>query len=168
MEQSVSGNNPVERVWQVVAKVGVCMMATRFNGGVRARPLEARPDPEENSIYFLTDVRGLKDDEIAVHPEVCLVFVDPEEKVYLSIAGAARCYSDPAKVRELWNDEQLAWWPAGPTDENVRIVRVKPEFAEYWDGPASGETARYEFALARSTGLKPNLGEERKVRVSMS
>jgi general stress protein 26 len=168
MEQSVGRNNPVERVWQVIEKVGVCMTTTRFNGGIRARPLEARPDPEENSIYFLIDERGTKDDEVAVHPEVCLVFIDPEEKVYLSVSGAARCYRDTEKTKELWNDEQLAWWPAGPTDANIRVMRVKPEFAEYWDGPASRETARYEFALARSTGTKPDLGEERKVKVSMS
>lgn len=167
MEQSVGTTNPIERVWQVIDKVGICMFASRFDQGIRARPLEARPDPAEKLIYFLVDLWGLKDDEVAVHPEVCLIFIDPEDKVYLSIAGSARCYRDAAKARELWNDEQFAWWPAGPSDENVRVMRVKPDFAEYWDGPASRETVKYEFAVARSTGRKPNLGEEQKIKVEM-
>ena len=36
------------------------------------------------------------------------------------------------------------------------------------DGPASKAVARHEFAKARATGGKPNLGEKRKVRVDMS
>jgi hypothetical protein len=59
------------------------------------------------------------------------------------------------------------WWPLGPTDPNVRVLRVTPATAELWDGPASKAVAAYEFAKARLTGAKPNLGENRKVTVKM-
>ena len=62
--------NTINRIWRIIEKVGICMMTTRFEGGLRARPLEARPDRDENIIWFLTDRRGLKDDEIQAHPEV--------------------------------------------------------------------------------------------------
>ena len=42
-----------------------------------------------------------------------------------------------------------------------------PERAEMWDGPASSEVAAFEFAKARLTGTKPNLGEKRKVTVEI-
>lgn len=167
MEQKARMKNPIDRVWQVVEKAGICMFVSCSDDTVRARPLEARPNREENAIYFLIDARGTKDDEIAVHPEICLVFIDPEEKVYLSISGAAQCRRDTTKAKELWNREQFAWWPAGPSDDNVRVMRVKPEFAEFWDGPASRETVKYEFAVALSTGKQPNLGENRKIKVAM-
>ena len=32
------------RVWDIIERVGVCMFTTRFAEGLRARPLEARPD----------------------------------------------------------------------------------------------------------------------------
>src|ERR1044071_1990335 len=75
----------IERVWEVIEKAGICMMVTRFAGGLRARPLEARPDRDAEVIWFLTDVRGLKDDEVEVDRNVCLTFVYLKEKVYLSI-----------------------------------------------------------------------------------
>jgi general stress protein 26 len=78
-----------ERVWEIVEKTGICMMTTRFDRGLRARPLEARPDRDAGVIWFLTDVRGLKDDEVEANPEVCLTFVYSKEKVYLSITGEA-------------------------------------------------------------------------------
>ncbi len=36
-----------------------------------------------------------------------------------------------------------------------------------WDGPASSAVAAFEFAKARLTGVKPNLGENRKVSVEL-
>ena len=63
------------------------------------------------------------------------------------------------------NSEQQVWWPGGPSDPNVRVIRFEPKLAEYWDGPASSAVAAFEFAHARATGEKPNLGENRKVTV---
>jgi hypothetical protein len=39
---SEQGNG--DRVWDRIEKVGVCMLTTRAAGGLRARPIEARPD----------------------------------------------------------------------------------------------------------------------------
>jgi general stress protein 26 len=159
--------HPQTRVWDVVENVGICMLATRFRGGLRARPLEARPDRDRGVIHFLIDVRGAKDDEIAAAPEVCLIFVDPKEKVYLSLSGHAEVVRDIKQIASLWNANQQVWWPGGPRDPNVRLLRVEPELAEFWDGPASPAVVTHEFAKARATGRKPNLGEKRKVRVTM-
>jgi general stress protein 26 len=157
----------INRVWHIIEKVGICMMTTRFEGGLRARLLEARPDRDENVIWFLTDRRGLKDDEVQAHPDVCLTFVYAKEKVYLSVTGRAFVNSDSCRAKELWNKEQQAWWPGGSDDPNVLVMRVELDQAEMWDGPASSAVAAFEFAKARLTGRKPNLGENRKVTVRM-
>jgi len=157
----------LDRVWEVIDKAGICMMVTRFAGGLRARPLEARPDRDTETIWFLTDVRGLKDDEVEANPESCLTFVYPKEKVYLSITGKASVSRDPERAKVLWNEEQLVWWPGGPEDPNLLVMKVEPERAEMWDGPASSAVAAFEFAKARLTGAKPNLGEKRKVTVEI-
>jgi len=163
----MTSGNDIERVWQIVDKAVICMMTTRFDGGLRARPLEARPDKDHDAIWFLTDVRGLKDDEVEANPEVCLTFVYPKEKVYLSITGEAFVSRDPERAKALWNQEQQAWWPGGPNDPNVRVMRVDLTRAEMWDGPASSAVAAFEFAKGRLTGTKPKLGENRKVTVEL-
>jgi general stress protein 26 len=154
------------RVWDIIETVGVCMMTTRFKDGLRARPLEARPDRDAALIWFVTDVRGAKDDEIAAHPEACLVFIDHKQKAYLSLTGSAEVRDDHAKAAEIWKTTDDAWW-CGPDDPNVRVLRFEPAKAELWDGPASAAVAAFEFAKARATGEKPNLGENRKVIVDM-
>jgi general stress protein 26 len=96
---------------------------------------------------------------------VCLTFVYPKEKVYLSITGNASVSRDSEQAKALWNEKQLVWWPGGLNDPNLRVMRVELGRAEMWDGPASSAVAAFEFAKARLTGTKPNLGEKRKVSV---
>jgi len=74
---------------------------------------------------------------------------------------------DHAKAAEIWKRTDNMWW-SGPDDPNVRVLRVQPLTAELWDGPASAAVAAFEFAKARITGAKPNLGENRKVTVRMA
>jgi general stress protein 26 len=160
------GERKLDRVWDIIETVGVCMMVTRFADGLRARPLEARPERDANTIWFVTDVRGAKDDEIREHADVCLVFIDHKAKAYLSLTGRAAGARDHAKAAAIWKSTDDAWW-SGPDDPNVRVLRFAPERAELWDGPASGKVAAFEFAKARATGEKPNLGENRKATVEM-
>jgi general stress protein 26 len=156
------------RVWDILERSGVGMLATRFGGGMRARPLEARPDRETGVIYFVIDVRGLKDDEIKACPGVCFIVVDAPEKAYLSITGRAHVVRAPMLAAKIWKRADDVWWPDGPQDEHVRVLCIEPDIAELWDGPASAAAARHEFARARATGEKPNLGENRKVIVRMT
>jgi general stress protein 26 len=155
-----------DRVWGVMRKAGVCMMTTHFPDGLRARPMEPRPDEDEHAIFFLTDKRGLKDDEVKANPEVCLTFIYAKEKVYLSVTGEASITRDEERARALWNENQALWWK-GPDDPNLLVLRVEPHRAEIWDGPASSAVAAFEFAKARLTGKKPNIGEKRKATVEM-
>jgi len=73
---------------------------------------------------------------------------------------------DPVKARAIWKRTDDVWW-TGPDDPSVRVLRIEPRTGELWDGPASSAAAAFEFAKARLTGEKPNLGENRKVTVDM-
>ena len=94
------------------------------------------------------------------------MFIDEREKAYLSITARAQVLRDHAKAATIWKSTDNVWW-RGPDDPNVCVLRVTPITAELWDGPASKAVAAFEFAKARLTGAKPNLGENRKVTVNL-
>jgi general stress protein 26 len=156
----------IDRVWEIIEKVGIAMLTTAFDGGLRARPLEARPERDAGVIWFVTDIRSGKEHEIEAEHDVGLVFLDAKDKAYLSITARAEVRRDHAKAAEIWKRTDNAWWN-GPDDPNVCLLRVRPVTAELWDGPASAAVAAFEFAKARITGERPNLGENRKVTVKM-
>ncbi len=163
----MTGEKHLARVWEITEKVGISMLTTRFSDGLRARPMDARPDRDRGVIWFLTDVRGHKDEEIDKAHDVGLVFIDQDSRAYLSITGRAFLIRDNARAQEIWKKTDDVWWPEGPADPNVRVLRVDPAIAELWDGPASSAAAVFEFTRARVTGEKPNLGENRKTTTSM-
>jgi general stress protein 26 len=156
----------LDRVWDIIERQGVCMLTTRFDGGLRARPLQPRPDRGEGLIWFVTDLRSAKEHEIEAEHDVCMIFIDPDEKAYLSITGRAEVRRDAGKAAAIWKSTDNMWW-SGPNDPTVRVLRVTPLTAELWDGPASEAIIAYEFVKARLTGAKPNLGENRKVTVNL-
>jgi general stress protein 26 len=154
------------RVWQVIERVGVCMLTTHFAGGFRGRPVEPRLDRAAGLIWVVTDLRSEKEHEIETEHDVGLTCVDTTVNAYLSITARADGRRDHAKAAEVWRNADNLWWQ-GPDDPNVCVLRVCPLTAELWDGPAGKAVAIYEFAKARLTGEKPNLGENRKVTVKM-
>ncbi len=162
----MAADDHLSRVWDIIERVGVCMLTTRFAGGLRARPLEARPDRAAGLIWFVTDLHSGKEHEIEAAHDVGLVFTDEKVKAYLSITARAEVRRDHGKAAAIWKSTDSVWWN-GPDDPNVCVLRVEPLTAELWDGPSSKAVAAFEFVKARLTGSEPNLGENRKLTVDM-
>ncbi len=156
----------LDRVWEIIERVGVCMLTTHFDKGLRARPVETRPEREAGLLWVVTDRRSAKEHEIEAEHDVGLTFVDAGAKAYLSITARAAVQVIPAKAAEIWKTTDTLWW-SGPDDANVCLLRIEPQTAELWDGPAFKVVAVYEFVKSRLTGAKPHLGENRKSTVSM-
>jgi general stress protein 26 len=163
----MADQNDNARVWDILEKNSTGMLVTRFSSGQRARPLDARPDRDAGAIYFLTDVRGHKDDEIAADPNVCFIVTIQSDNVYLSITGRASVTRDTARARKIWKSGDDLWWKGGPEDPNGRVLTIEPIMAELWDGPSNSLVAAFEFAKAKITGEKPFIGENRKKTVAM-
>lgn len=155
----VSSPKEVEKVWKLIGKIKTCMLVGLEGHRLYARPMTAYADEHAHAIYFLTDVRGVKDDVIRDHPEVCLTFVEGTH--YLSVSGDGSVTNDREKIRELWNVFAQAWFE-GPEDPNIRLLRVVPQDAQYWETPGKMATA-VSMAIAAATGTHPETGKERKV-----
>jgi general stress protein 26 len=118
------------------------MLTTQFVGGLRARPLEARPDRNGGSIFFVTDIHSSKEDDINTAPDVGLFFIDSSSKAYLSITGRASVMRDVDKAKAVWRKTDGVWWPSGPSDPDVCLLRIEPLTAEL-----TSERCRHGFRV---------------------
>ena len=151
----------VERAWELMKKIGFAMLVTRDGDKLRARPMSAYLERESNTIYFLTDARRHKDEEIARNPGINLSFADASAQKYVSLTGNAVVSNDRAKIKELFSTTAKAWWESAD-DPNIRVLKVTPDDAEYWDLP--GTIVSYvKMAAAAVTGTRPDIGENRKI-----
>ncbi|WP_316203399.1 pyridoxamine 5'-phosphate oxidase family protein [Bradyrhizobium sp. SZCCHNS3051] len=150
-----------DRVWDLMKKIGFAMLVTRDGDRLRARPMSAYLARDENMIYFLTDARHHKDEEIARSPQVNLSFADAGNQKYVSLTGTAAISNDRRKIRELFSTPAKAWWDSAE-DPNIRLLKITPDDAEFWDSP--GTVVSYvKMAAAAVTGTRPDLGDNRKV-----
>ncbi len=157
----MAAEGDVDHVWKLMEKIGICMLATRDNGEIRARPMGAYVRRDENAVYFLTDVSRHKDDEIRKEPNVCLAFADAGAQKYVSLTGRAEVSNDRAKIKQLWSPIAKAYWDSAD-DPAIRLLKVRPHDAEYWDSP--GTVVSYVKMLAAAvTDARPAIGENRKV-----
>jgi general stress protein 26 len=150
-----------DRAWDLMKKIGFAMLVTRDGNKLRARPMSAYLARDENMIYFLTDARHHKDEEIARNPQVNLSFADAGSQTYVSLTGTAAVSNDRNKIRDLFTTTAKAWWDSAE-DPNIRLLKITPDDAEFWDSP--GTVVSYvKMAAAAVTGTRPNIGDNRKV-----
>ncbi len=154
-------SEPHDRAWEIMGMFTIATLITTIGSEVRARPMGVTVRRQEDAIYFLTNVDSTKASDIAVNPHVTVLFVDDDGQKYVSLKGRGDVLNDRAKIKELWTPFAKAWWD-GPEDPEIRLVRVKPESAEFWDSP--GKIASYAKMLtAAVTGAKPQVGENKTV-----
>ena len=152
-----------DRAWELMKKIGFAMLVTHDGDKLRARPMSAYLERENNAIYFLTDARHHKDEEIARNPGVNLSFADSGGQKYVSITGSASVSNDRAKIKHLFTTTAKAWWDSAE-DPNIRVLKINPDDAEFWDSP--GTLISYvKMAAAAVTGTRPDIGENRKAAI---
>jgi general stress protein 26 len=150
----------IDRVWGLMKKIGFAMLVTKDGAKLRARPMTAYPERNENAIYFLTDARRHKDEEIAGNPDINLSFADAGDQKYVSVTGTAVVSNDRAKIKQLFSTPAKAWWNSAD-DPNIRVLKVTPDDAEFWDSP--GKVISYvKMAAALASGTHPDVSKENR------
>lgn len=154
-------SNDAERVWDLMEKISICMLANWDGAELRSRPMGAFVRRKNNAVYFLTDARHHKDDDIKQYPKVCLAFADPGNQKFVSLSGHAEVSADRTAIKELWSTPAKAWWDS-PDDPNIRVLKVVPDDAQFWEG--SGKVvSTVKMAVAAMSGNRPDLGDNKKV-----
>ncbi len=152
-----------ERAWELMKKIGFAMLVTQDGSRLRARPMAAYIDRTADAVYFLSDARRHKDDEIRHNPNVNLSFADAGDQKYVSVSGTVSVSNDRAKIRELFTTAAKAWWDDAD-DPNIRVLKFTPEEAEFWDTPGS-VISYVKMATAVMMGSRPDIGTNRKVAI---
>jgi general stress protein 26 len=63
---------------------------------------------------------------------VGLALADTRGPKYLSVSRSAEILSDRDRIKELWAIPAKVWWKT-PENPNLRLIKVTPVTAEYWD-----------------------------------
>ncbi len=155
-----------DAIWAKVRAIGTCMMVTRDGEQLRSRPMAAILRVGQNALWFFADADDHKDDEVARDPHACLAFADPQSHCYVSLSGRIALVRDRAAIDEFWNDAASRYFPKGPGDARILLLRFEPEAGEYWDAPSGTIAAAFHFLRSAVSGQRPSPGTSGRARLT--
>jgi general stress protein 26 len=161
----MSRESEFEKLCEMIKDIDFCMLTTvDENDELHSRPMSLNGDvDEEGNLWFFTSSSSHKASEIERTPNVNVSFVDTSDQRYVSSSGTAQLVHDRNKIKELWKPVLKAWFPDGPDQPDVVLLKVKMTKAEYWDGPSSTISQAVSFVSAILTGKQVELGENKKL-----
>lgn len=156
------------KVLELIEGIDYATFTTRGSGGapLHARPMAYRKCEDDGDLWFFTKKDSRKAEEIGADPQVLVGFADPKEQNFVSITGRAEVVADRARVKALWSEIYRTWFPGGPEDDNVVLIRVHAEHAEYWDTPNSVAVVAFGYLKALATGKPSRAGEIGQVELA--
>ena len=134
-----------------------------LDGDLHSRPMATHGVDPDGTLWFLTYQNSNKVREIQRNNRVSLAYSDHGSDTYVSAAGIAQVVDDRGKIHELWTDFLKAWFPNGPDDPNITLVKVKPHQAEYWDRPGGKMVTMLETIKAAITGQPDQTARNEKM-----
>jgi general stress protein 26 len=132
----------IEQVLQVaretVENVTYCFAITLAgNGEANARIIQPRRLQEDWTADFTTSRRCRKFREIEQTRKVTLAYQHDPEKAYVCLSGPVSIIDDVELKRSRWSAEADRWYPGGPDDPNVVIIRLTTSRIELWNAVQS-------------------------------
>ncbi|HEX4242844.1 MAG TPA: pyridoxamine 5'-phosphate oxidase family protein [Steroidobacteraceae bacterium] len=153
------------KVVEIVRRIRIGMLTTLDHGGeFHARPVQTLEVEGIEALWFFTDWSSPKVDEVRADARVSVGYADPGSGAFVAVAGTARMLRDEERARRLWTPTQLAYYPDGPGDARLALLRVGIERVEYWIAPGR-VSYLWAAAKAAATGAAAGvIGENRKLK----
>jgi general stress protein 26 len=124
-----------EKLKELIADFDTAMLVTHSpDGALRARPMALAEVTAEGDLWFVSDRRSGKMEDIEADAQVNVTMQDGGNAgKFVSLSGRAREVEDRRKVAEVWNEPMRIWFPGGKDDPNLVLLRVDAEEGEFWD-----------------------------------
>lgn len=131
-----------------------CMLTTyAARGDLHSHPMTPQKIEKDGDAWFFLDSMSETAANLGTDPRVNLAFGDGS--TWLSVAGHGETVRDEVRIDELWNPMVEAWFPDGRESENLTLLHVSPDSAQYWDTPGGRVASALAFVRTRITGDRP-------------
>jgi general stress protein 26 len=142
----------MEKLDRLIKGIPVAMMTTiTSDGKLHSFPLLTQDTEFDGSLWFLIAKNSPQLQDLRKNSDVNLSYSGNGKCI--SIAGTLEFAKNPDMVREIFLKPHEAWFPEGPSDPNIQLLKVKVHTAEYWEERTSPFYKIIEFV--RTTTGKP-------------
>jgi len=124
----------IEAAKEIMTAAGTCALITIDAEGVpRVRAMDPFGPEEDLTVWFGTNSRSRKVEQIKKDPRVSLYYLDEDASGYVIIHGRARLVNDPKEKEKRWKVEWEAFYPDKTKD--YLLIEVTPIWMEVLSPP---------------------------------
>src|SRR5581483_10898742 len=122
----VTDSHPADlaRLAELIREIGIALLTTvDAQGLLSKRPVQTMEYEPEGVLWFFTDRHSAKAQELRQDERVSLGYANPAKHTYVAVTGLASVVQDAARARRLWSSEQRAFYPDGPEDARLALLK---------------------------------------------
>jgi general stress protein 26 len=125
----------LESIAKLLAKLDIGMLTTKAKDGtLHGRPMSNNGEVEyDGDSWFFAEDGTRKVTEIEADPAVELAFIDSDAATWINVEGEASIVRDDVERKKaLWLDELERWFPNGPEDPKVVLIKAHAQRIDAW------------------------------------
>lgn len=167
MEKNLQSDEALKKFKKLVEDVRVCMFITNNQTEQEhTRPMSVVEVEDNGTLWFYTDIRSIKVEEVTTDRKVHLTFAHPGKESYLDVCGTGNIVTDRKQIKDKWSPVVKAYFPEGADDPNVALLRVQPTSVYYWEAESGKMVQFLKMAVAAVTG-NPKVASGAEGKLSM-
>lgn len=150
------------KVADLASDIKFAMLTTVDAGGeLVSRPMAHQEVEPDGDLWFFSSRDSRKVEHVLANPHVAVTLASAS--TWVSINGSAEVVEDDQKAKDLWSTDMEAWFPQGPDDPSIVLIKVTGDTAEYWDTPGGRVSSVLSLAKSKLTGERYSGGENETV-----
>lgn len=98
-----------------------------------ATPMSTQSVEDDGTIWFFSAKDSDRNTHLKQNNKTQLLYGNRNDADYLSVYGTSEVMYDKQKAEELWSPQVKVWFPEGPSDPNLSLIKFTPQEGYYWD-----------------------------------
>jgi general stress protein 26 len=124
-----SDNKLIYAAKEIITSASTCALITLDDEGrPRVRQMDAFPPEDDFTIWFGTNPKSRKVNQIKNDSRVTLYYLDSDDTGYVMIHGKAQLVHDLWEKEKHWKSDWEAFYPDYPND--FLLIKVSPDWME--------------------------------------
>jgi general stress protein 26 len=165
MEKNLQDQEALKKFKKLAEDINVCMFITIHDKAEHTRPMATIEVEENGTLWFFTDIRSIKVEEVSMDHNVHLVYAHPGKDSYMDVRGRADVVTDKQTIIDKWSPVVKAWFPDGIDDPNLGLLKVSPTQVYYWDAETGKMVQFLKMAASIVTGKTLADGAEGRLQL---
>jgi len=160
--ENLQHTEAIQKLRQLVDDIDMGMLSTFPEGQTypHAVPMSRQEIDEEGNIWYLFSSESETHAHLMHDPKVTITFAHVGNYQFLSVNGKAEVSRDQHRIEKYWNKFVEVWFDKGKQDPRIRVMKVTPEEAHYWDNKTNKLMTLLKVASSAITGQKMDIGRE--------